>query len=50
MKWKKLKALFVGLAFGLAAAATLSHAQLPPSRFVNLPGRVFRGVKEEAHG
>jgi ketosteroid isomerase-like protein len=48
MEWKKRKALFAGLAFGLAAAATLSHAQLPPSRFVNLPGRVSRGEKEEA--
>jgi ketosteroid isomerase-like protein len=48
MEWKKRKAILAGLAFGLAAAATLSHAQLPPSRFVSLPGRVFRGEKEGA--
>jgi hypothetical protein len=50
MEWKKWKALFAGLAFGLVAAATLSHAQIPPSRFVNLPVRVALGEKEEAHG
>jgi len=50
MEWKKWKALFAGLAFGLVAAAALSHAQLPPSRFVNLSGLVSLGEKEEAHG
>jgi hypothetical protein len=50
MEWKKWKALFAGLAFGLAAAATLSHAQLLPSRFVNLPGQVSRGEKGESRG
>jgi ketosteroid isomerase-like protein len=48
MEWKKRKAILAGLAFGLAASATLSHAQFPPSRFVSQPGRVSGGEKEEA--
>jgi hypothetical protein len=50
MEWKKRKALLAGLLFGLAASATLSHAQLPPSRVVNEPGRVSGGEKGGSRG